>query len=78
MKDRCPKSVGDAKQTLEIRVELRGAVINMSTYIICTLISKGTFFYSSNAPEFRVESSSEGPYKPGYLFFTVPMYKNLE
>ena len=26
MKDRCPKSVGDAKQTLEIRVEPGGAV----------------------------------------------------
>ena len=30
MKDRCPKSVGDAKQTLEIRVEQRGAVRDMS------------------------------------------------
>ena len=26
MNDRCPKSVGDAKQTLEIRVEPGGAV----------------------------------------------------
>ena len=26
MKDRCPKSVGDAKQTLEIRVEPKGDV----------------------------------------------------
>ena len=41
MKDRCPKSVGDAKQTLEIRVELRGAVINMSTYTLISKVSGG-------------------------------------
>ena len=41
MKDRCPKSVGDAKQTLEIRVELRGAVVNMSTYTLISKVSGG-------------------------------------
>ena len=38
MKDRCPKSVGDAKQTLEIRVELRGCYKH--EYLYYTLISK--------------------------------------
>ena len=33
MKDRCPKSVGDAKESLEIRVELRGAVINIKAKV---------------------------------------------
>ena len=39
MKDRCPKSVGDAKQTLEIRVEpIRAVRANRMNFvpILCT------------------------------------------
>ena len=34
MKDRCPKSVGDAKQTLEIRVELKSTWRNIQKTMI--------------------------------------------
>ena len=43
MKDRCPKSVGDAKQTLEIRVEPRGLVRDMTSSfrgIMCSICPK--------------------------------------
>ena len=43
MKDRCPKSVGDAKQTLEIRVEPRGLVRDVTLSfrgIVCSFCPK--------------------------------------
>ena len=47
MKDRCPKSVGDAKQTLEIRVSQKGAAKdtdgNKSLHDTCTMYLSCTY-----------------------------------